>query len=189
MAAAAAFAATQVGASETEEGIIVETNYRVYAYTSSPLKRRVLELFCLQEYCLPNLFVGRLARDSCTAAFEAGIDAELIIDYLRRNAHPQAERLRQKGSGGGGGGVPQPVVPETVADGIRLWEAETRRMEMAPAAFYDNFDSPQLFLASLRHARQQKKLLWADQAKQRLAVPLDYYNGMRAFIKQEKAKA
>ena len=162
----------------TEEGIVVETNYRVYAYTSSPLKRFVLELFCQQEYILPNLFVGRLTRDSCVGAFEAGVDSESIIDFLRRNVHPQAARLRSK----------IPTVPETVADGIRLWEAESQRMDIAPAAFYDNFDSTRLFELSIEHARENNVCLWADEGKQRLAVQLGYYNQMRAFIKETKIK-
>lgn len=38
--------------------IIVETNYRVYAYTSSPIQIAILELFCKTEAIMPNLFVG-----------------------------------------------------------------------------------------------------------------------------------
>ena len=65
----------------------VSSDWREDQYTMIALMRllrsnkQVLELFCLQEYVLPNLFVGRLARESCSAAFEAGISAELIVDY------------------------------------------------------------------------------------------------------------
>ncbi|UPR04183.1 subunit 2 of RNA polymerase II transcription factor B [Chloropicon primus] len=161
-----------------EEGIIVETNYRVYAYTTSPLKRAILELFCLEEYVLPNLYVGRLSRESCNAAFEAGIGAELIVDYLRRNAHPQTYRIRAK----------TPVVPETIADSVRLWEAETKRLAMTPCAFYDKFESKELYLESLGHAKERGKLLWSNDENMRLAVKLDHYNDMRTFIKEAKSR-
>ena len=160
------------------EGIIVETNYRVYAYTKSPLRRAVLELFCLQEYVLPNLFVGRLARESCSAAFEAGISAELIVDYLNRNAHPQVHVVR---SGA-------PVLPETVADGVRLWEVEARRLSMSECAMYDKFESRSLFLESLGHAKDHGKVLWVDEAEMKMVVQLDHHNSMKAFIKEAKMK-
>ena len=163
-------------AADTEEGIVVETNYRVYAYTSSLLKRAILELFCVQEYVMPNLFVGRLTRESCTAAFEGGIEAEAIVDYLRRNAHPQALKIRNKA----------PVVPETIGDGIRLWEAESQRMKMEAAAYYDNFESAELFNACVEHVKSRGVSLWVDSKKQRMAIKLSYHGSMRSFIKTKK---
>jgi transcription initiation factor TFIIH subunit 4 len=167
---------TTAASDTTEEGIVVETNYRVYAYTSSLLKRAILELFCVQEYVMPNLFVGRLTRESCSAAFEAGIEADAIVDYLRRNAHPQALKIRTKA----------PVVPETIGDGIRLWEAESKRMKMEETAYYDNFESTELFEAAVEHATANGVSLWVDQKKQRMAIKLSYYGGMRSFIKTKK---
>jgi len=127
---------------------------------------------------LPNLFVGRLARESCSAAFEAGISAELIVDYLNRNAHPQVHVVR---SGA-------PVLPETVADGVRLWEVEARRLSMSECAMYDKFESRSLFLESLGHAKDHGKVLWVDEAEMKMVVQLDHHNSMKAFIKEAKMK-
>ena len=84
---------------------------------------------------MPNLFVGRLTRESCSASFESGIEADAIVDYLRRNAHPQALKIRAKA----------PVVPETIGDGIRLWEAESKRMQVCIVSIY-----PSIYLWSVK---------------------------------------
>ncbi|KAL3197362.1 hypothetical protein MRX96_044921, partial [Rhipicephalus microplus] len=47
--------------------IMVETNYRVYAYTNSPLQVALLALFCELLYRFPNLVVARLTRE-CPAS-------------------------------------------------------------------------------------------------------------------------
>lgn len=61
--------------------IVVETNYRLYAYTSSPLQSAVLALFVHLRGHFPNLLYGVIARDSCRAAFSRGITADQV--------HPQ----------------------------------------------------------------------------------------------------
>eukprot|EP00955_Chlamydomonas_euryale_P026377 278381-Chlamydomonas_euryale.AAC.19 len=66
--------------------IIVETNYRVYAYTSSPVQVAILELFCRSDCVLPNLFVGTLTRESVLSAVGAGIAADEIVSYLQVRA-------------------------------------------------------------------------------------------------------
>jgi transcription initiation factor TFIIH subunit 4 len=107
-AAVAAGLAASSGARAGDGHIIVETNYRVYAYTSSPLELAILRFFVRPEYRLPNLFVGSLTRESVTAALACGITAEQVVAYLQQHAHPHVARRT-------------PAVPETVTDQIRLW--------------------------------------------------------------------
>lgn len=68
--------------------IVVETNYRVYAYTDSNLQVALLALFTELLYRFPNLVVGVLTRDSVRQALRGGITAEQIISYLEQHAHP-----------------------------------------------------------------------------------------------------
>jgi transcription initiation factor TFIIH subunit 4 len=44
--------------------IIVETTFKVYAYTSSKRYLALLKLFTRIEYVLPNLLIGTLSRES-----------------------------------------------------------------------------------------------------------------------------
>lgn len=61
---------------------------QVVAYTSSPLKRAILNQFVRCDVILPNAFVGTLTRESVTNALQAGIDHDIIIRYLTQHADP-----------------------------------------------------------------------------------------------------
>ncbi len=68
------------GTEQEERGyIILETNYRLYAYTSNPLRVAVLSLFVTIKARFPNLVVGSITRDSVKSALANGITAEQII--------------------------------------------------------------------------------------------------------------
>jgi transcription initiation factor TFIIH subunit 4 len=63
-----------VEAQETVEGgqgfIIVETNYRVYAYTDSTLQLAILSTFCEMLYRFADMSVGVLTRESVRRALQ-----------------------------------------------------------------------------------------------------------------------
>lgn len=84
------------GSSGLQEGfIILETNYRVYAYTGipicvtssknfsyphldNPLQIAVLGLFVSLKYRFPNLVVGSITRESVKEALSSGISADQV---------------------------------------------------------------------------------------------------------------
>ncbi|EIW83705.1 transcription factor Tfb2 [Coniophora puteana RWD-64-598 SS2] len=71
--------ANSTGINTNDHGFIVlETNYRVYAYTDNPLQIAVLNLFITLKYRFPNLVVGMLTRESVRRALGNGISAEQI---------------------------------------------------------------------------------------------------------------
>jgi transcription initiation factor TFIIH subunit 4 len=72
--------------------IVLETNYRIYAYTDNPLEIAVLNLFITMKYRFPNLVVGMLTRESVRKALSNGISADQIISYLTTHAHPQMRK-------------------------------------------------------------------------------------------------
>jgi transcription initiation factor TFIIH subunit 4 len=74
--------------SQNKGYLVVETNYRVYAYTDSNLQVALLGLFTELLYRFPNMVVGVLTRDSVRQALRGGITAEQIISYLEQHAHP-----------------------------------------------------------------------------------------------------
>ena len=125
-------ASSLVATLEEDGFIIVETNYRVYAYTSSPLKQAILRLFVRTEVLLANLLVGSITRESVMSALDSGITSEQIIGYLTQHAH---KRVLGR----------SPIVPTVVMDSIRLWQQELRRMETEDAVMYKNFESPALY--------------------------------------------
>ncbi|KAK9211497.1 hypothetical protein WN943_000874 [Citrus x changshan-huyou] len=120
--------------------VVVETNFRMYAYSTSKLHYEILRLFSKIEYQLPNLIVGATTKESLNNAFENGITTE------QQNAHPRvADRI--------------PSIPENVCDQIRLWESDLNRVEMTPAHYYDEFPSRDVFEAACDYARDRSGLL------------------------------
>lgn len=153
--------------------VVVETNFRLYAYSTSKLHCEILRLFSRIEYQLPNLIVGAITKESLYNAFENGIAAEQIITFLQQNAHPRvAERL--------------PSVPENVTDQIRLWESDLNRVEMTPAHYYDEFPSREVFEGACDYAREWNGLLWEDSKSMRLVVKAEIHMHMREHLRRQK---
>ncbi|XP_074307670.1 general transcription and DNA repair factor IIH subunit TFB2 [Silene latifolia] len=153
--------------------VVVETNFRMYAYSSSKLHCEILRLFARVEYQLPNLIVSAINKESLYNAFENGITADQIISFLQQNAHPRAaERV--------------PTVPENVTDQIRLWESDLNRVEMLPAQLYDEFPSQELFDAACDFARQYGGLLWEDTKRKRLIVKAELHTEMREYLRRQR---
>ncbi|XP_050286920.1 general transcription and DNA repair factor IIH subunit TFB2 [Quercus robur] len=153
--------------------VVVETNFRLYAYSTSKLHCEILRLFSRVEYQLPNLIVGAITKESLYNAFENGITADQIISFLQQNAHPRvAERI--------------PTVPENVTDQIRLWESDLNRVEMNPAHYYDEFPSREIFEAACDHAREWNGLLWEDSKRMRLVVKAEIHIHMRDHLRGQK---
>jgi len=82
------------------QGLIVESNFKVYGYISSPLQALLLGHFCEILVRLPNLVVGQLTAESVLKAMSQGIRAAHMLRYLEAAAHPQ-QRLREGESGEG----------------------------------------------------------------------------------------
>lgn len=153
--------------------VVVETNFRMYAYSTSKLHCEILRLFSRIEYQLPNLLVGSITKESLYNAFENGITADQIISFLQQNAHPRvAEKI--------------PTVPENVTDQIRLWETDRNRVEMIPSHLYEDFPSREVFEAACDFAREYSGLLWEDSKKMRLIVRGDLHQHMRDFLRRQK---
>ncbi|KAK6357808.1 RNA polymerase II transcription factor B 52 kDa subunit [Orbilia blumenaviensis] len=137
--------------------LIIETNYRMYAYTNSPLQIAVLNLFARLISRFPNLVTARITRESIRQAISKGITAEQIIDYMTANAHPQ---LRKN----------TPVLPPTVVDQIRLWQIEGERMKATSGYLFKEFSAVMEFNAVCKYADDIGVLVWVDKNKGMLFV-------------------
>ncbi|CAL4935760.1 unnamed protein product [Urochloa decumbens] len=160
--------------SSSKEGfVVVETNFRMYAYSTSKLHCEILRLFSRVEYQLPNLIVGAITKESIYGAFENGITAEQIISFLKQNAHPRvADKI--------------PAVPENVTDQIRLWETDRNRVDMIPSQLYEDFPSKEWFEQCCDHARDHGYLLWEDTRRMKLIVRGEFHPEMREFLRRQR---
>jgi transcription initiation factor TFIIH subunit 4 len=153
--------------------IVIETNYRLYAYTSSPLQIAVLALFTKLSTRYPNMVSGRVTRDSIRRAIEHGITSDQIISYLTTHAHPQ---MRKK----------LPVLPPTVVDQIRLWQIENERMKATPGFLFKDFASAAEYDGCVRYADEIGVLVWRSDAKRSFFVTK--HEQLRDYIKSRKIR-
>ncbi len=171
----ASTASSLVSTLEEDGFVIVETNYRVYAYTSSPLKQAILRLFVRTEVLLANLLVGSITRESVMSALDSGITSEQILGYLTQHAH---KRVLGR----------SPIVPTVVMDSIRLWQQELRRMEMEHAILYKNFETPALYKQVREYAVGIGADLAIDDAKQELVARAEQHDLIKSKIKELKER-
>ncbi|KAI8082830.1 transcription factor TFIIH complex subunit Tfb2 [Halteromyces radiatus] len=157
---------------EEEQGfVILETNYRVYAYTDSPLQIAVLNLFVQLQSRFGNMVAGVITRESVRNALIKGITADQIISYLQSHAHPQMRKRI-------------PILPLTVVDQIRLWEMERNRLKASPAYLYHEFNVQNDFDAAERHARDIGVLLWSNPKKRSMVITQAGHESVKGYVKR-----
>ncbi|KAG0738905.1 hypothetical protein G6F57_002546 [Rhizopus arrhizus] len=156
--------------------IILETNYKLYAYTDSPLQIAVLNLFVQLQSRFRNMVTGVITRDSIRNALVKGITAEQIIYYLQSHAHPQMRKET-------------PVLPLTVVDQIRLWEMERNRLKPTPSYLYHEFNVQADFDAAEKYARDLGVLLWSNNQKRTMAITEAGHENVKGFVKRRLQRA
>lgn len=154
--------------------IVVETNYRVYAYTNSELQIALVALFSEMLYRFPNVVVAQLTRESVQQAIANGITAQQIIHFLRTRAHPVM--LAQT-----------PVLPSTITDQIRLWELERDRLQFTEGVLYNQFLSQADFEVLRDRAQGLDCLVWQDVAHRVMVVTPQGHSEVKRFWKRQRS--
>ncbi|XP_054151440.1 LOW QUALITY PROTEIN: general transcription factor IIH subunit 4-like, partial [Melozone crissalis] len=155
--------------------ILVETNYRIYAYTDSELQVALIALFSELLYRFPNLVVAQVTRDSVQAAIANGITADQIIHFLRTRAHPAMAKQ-------------SPVLPPTITDQIRLWELERDRLRFSEGVLYNQFLSQVDFEVLRDHARALGVLVFENPARRLMVVTPAGHPDVKRFWKRQKTQ-
>ena len=155
--------------------VVVETNYRVYAYTNSSLNLALLSLFCDILCRFPNFCVAVLSRESVQQALASGITAEQILNFLRSRAHPIMLNRT-------------PMIPSTIADQVRLWEMERERLQFTEGVLYSEFLSQSDFETLRKYAEDLGVLLWANMNKRLMVVSKAGHDDVKRFWKRHKSK-
>ncbi|CAG9564351.1 unnamed protein product [Danaus chrysippus] len=158
--------------------IIAETNYRVYAYTTSALQVALLGLFTELVYRFPNVVVGVLTRESVRAALRGGISAQQIITYLEQHSHPQMLKSDQ------GGIRSSSSLPPTVLDQIRLWESERNRFTYTEGVVYNQFLSQAEFNVLRDYGRSSGALVWAADRTRTMVVARAAHDDVKKYWKR-----
>ncbi|KAH9412159.1 transcription factor Tfb2 [Ordospora pajunii] len=146
------------------EFVIVETNNRVYAYTSSEYEKSVIHLFCDVIARLPNLIKGMITEESTNAAFDKGITARQIIHFLESS-------------------IKIGELPETVCSQIEIWESKRNKIFMVPGYLYSNFLNFSDYQKVLKFCVDGSHLVESDADKRIIVVKLDGHSLVKEFMK------
>uniref|UniRef100_A0A1I7XRH7 General transcription factor IIH subunit 4 n=1 Tax=Heterorhabditis bacteriophora TaxID=37862 RepID=A0A1I7XRH7_HETBA len=151
-----------VGWNESRRGnIIVETNFRLYAYTGSSLQLAILSTFTEMIYRFHDMSVGILSRDSVRRALQFNLATHNGI-------------------------VTNQYLAVMVADQIRLWEDERRRLTLSEATLYSTFESENEFIGVRNFSSDESILLWADSDKKLVIVTDEGHDKVKAWWKRNK---
>ncbi|XP_066921329.1 general transcription factor IIH subunit 4-like [Clytia hemisphaerica] len=159
--------------SQGQSYLVVETNYRVYAYTESALQVSLLSLFTDIKSRFPDFTVGTLSRESVQQALACGISASQIIDFLRTRARPQMLSRT-------------PIIPPTITDQIKLWEMERDRLRYTEGVLYNQFLAQSDFEMLRRYADENQHLLWANSQKRLMVVSKEGHDDVKRYWKKNK---
>lgn len=150
--------------------IIIETNYRIYAYTSSPLQIALLSLFCSLSHRFPNMVSGKLTRHSVRRAVETGITAEQIVSFLAAHAHPQMRKNNAANMQARQNPLQQSVIPANVIDQVKLWQLERDRIQATEGFFFKDFADNAEYEETCRFADEIGVLVWKNDRKRTFFV-------------------
>ncbi|KAL9595685.1 MAG: hypothetical protein Q9219_006281 [cf. Caloplaca sp. 3 TL-2023] len=163
-----------LSSSTSDKGyVVIETNYRIYAYTSSPLQIAILSLFARLSTRYPNMVSGKMTRESVRRAIGMGITGDQIIDFLYTHAHAQMRKNT-------------PVLPPTVVDQIRLWQIEGERMKSTVGFLFKDFLSAAEYQGPCQYARDIGVLVWKNDVKRMFFVTR--HEQVAAYLKSQKEK-
>lgn len=151
--------------------IIIETNYRLYAYTNSLIQIAIISLFCKLQHRFPNLISGKLTKESVHKAVSQGITSQQIISYLTTYAHPQMQKNKT-------------FIPPTVMDQIRLWEYEGERVETENGYLMREFSTQAEYKDVKKYAEECGVLKWSNDERRMFFI--SHVEQVSAYLKSKK---
>ncbi|KAI1080018.1 transcription factor Tfb2 [Whalleya microplaca] len=167
------------GSEQDKCSIILETNFRMYAYVHSPLHIAVLSLFSDLKFRFRGLASGHLTRASIRRAIDMGITSDQIIAYLTTHADEQMYRHAAAAN--------KPVLPPVVIDQIRLWQIDTERMRTRDGYLFKDFEEYKEYRAVADFADNVGVCAWRNDRKGVLFVTK--MEQIKDFMKARKKAA
>lgn len=179
---------------EIQDGaLIIETNFKLYSYSNSPLQIAILSLFVHLKSRFVNMVTGQITRESIRRALENGITADQIIAYLETHAHPQMRRLaeanlmKKKELDPNSKDILQ-ILPPTVVDQVKLWQLELDRVLAYEGSLYSDFENASEFNLLYKYAQDIGVLLWKDEKKRKFFVSKEGNSQVLDYAKRKLKK-
>jgi len=164
-----------VDASRDRGFLVTETNYRISAYTNSNLHLSILSTFTRLLHRFDNFVVAIMTRETVQEAFQVGITARQITQFLRSNAHYKTIQTHGQ----------LHCVPPTVINQIHLWEEERDRLKMKECVMYSMFSSEKEYIGLRNFVTEQGILLYDDRAQKTIVVIDEGHEQVKKWYSQQ----
>ncbi|GAX22858.1 transcription initiation factor TFIIH subunit 4 [Fistulifera solaris] len=167
--------------------IIVQTNFQVCAYTTSPLHLAMLGLFCDVGTIrrLPNIVIMHMTRDSVTSAFNLGIQARQILRFLEKHSHPN---LRSASNVVNVGSAFSSPIPANVVDQIWLWDRERSRVRLTEVYQHQCLMEGE-FSAVVQFSQSKGAHAWSSEKRSLIFVDYAQAEKVQKFARQWRTRA
>lgn len=143
--------------------IILETNFKIYAYTSRTYDRNVLSLFSMTVSVFPNLVRACFDEESILSAFNKGITAKQILKYLQEHSEN---------------------VPRNIVNQINIWEQKQHRIRTRNGYLYHDFNHLSDFYQVLKYVEGNGGLIYKDEVKRMIVADEKLHDGVKELVKQ-----
>ncbi|KAH8741007.1 transcription factor TFIIH [Cryptosporidium ryanae] len=166
---------------QIEAGIIVQSNFRIYCYTASPLQAKILRHLCQVKVRGPNVITGVLTRKGLLSAYSMGVSAEQILRFFTSNAHPiLLKRLLKYGTS---------LIPISVETQLKLWEKDKNRLEITPASVLSEWgiskSDIELYNQTLLYAKGRNIVLYSTETVKESNINNSELNELIIVIREE----
>lgn len=143
--------------------LILESNFKLYAYTTSQLDMFITSLFARIAKKFPNLVASTIDEESVRHAFDKGITSGQIIEYMVGNSI---------GS-----------VDANVLEQIRMWESRKERIQARESYAYSNFLNYNDFEKVLLFCRENGIPARSYGERRLVIVDVDRHEEVKKFIR------
>lgn len=142
--------------------LILETNFKIYAFPSQSYEKSILFLFCKTETVFPNMIKATLDEECIMTAFNKGITANQIIKYLQDHSS---------------------VIPKNVINQILIWEKKQRRIKTHNGYLYHDFLHLSDYQKILKLLESKSSLIFKDEEKRILIGKEDTHEEVKELLK------
>jgi len=111
------------------EGILVESNFKIFGYSTSSKMISLTSRFSVIKVLTPSMVNSILSRRSVHAAFALGLSASEIIEFLEFSGHYAVRAMRSN--------TTKLMIPENVRIQIQMWEMERKRLQFRKATLFE----------------------------------------------------
>jgi transcription initiation factor TFIIH subunit 4 len=116
-----------------------------------------------------------ISRDSIKGAFNLGIQAQQILRFLEKHAHP---KLRESGAD---------PLPGNVVDQIYLWDRERHRVRWSDVFVHEPM-MPGEFYAVQTYSMDNGSHVWSSEARNKIMIKYSHVERVQNFIQKWRAK-